>query len=715
MAKSFLSPSWYRVADLRPRLRSQAEIHRQVFRGQTWYVVQDHQSGRFFRLSPAANLIVCLMDGRRSMQALWDHACRTFPDDPPTQDEVIRLLSQMHSSDLLQGEIAPDMAELERRASKQKSRDLLSRIRNPLAMRFPLLDPDRFLEATLPLVRWIFSPVGLLLWAALVATGATLAVMNFRALGADVADRVLAADNLLILFLAYPLVKAVHELGHGYAAKAFGGEVHEMGVMMLVFMPVPYVDATSSAAFPSKWKRALVGAAGIMVELALAAAAMIFWLQAEPGIARAFAFNVMLIGGVSTLLFNGNPLLRFDGYYVFSDLIGIPNLGMRSNKQVFHLIRSRLLGDKSSESPATAPGEPWIFVVYSVSAFVYRIGITLTIALFVAQKFFSLGIILAAWSVGSMFVFPLFKGARWLVSSRDLSGRRGRALAVTGAFVGAILAGLLALPLPLATMAQGVVWAPEGAVLRTAADGFVAEIAPEGPGPVAAGAPLLRLEDPSLDARIEVLEAQRRELELRLGAARVLDRVQADALAQQIEHVEGALALAAARRDALVLRAPQAGAFVSPHSAEMPGRFLPKGAEVGYVVRPEELVLRVIVPQSSVDLLRTRPGPVSVRFASDPEAARDARVLRQAPAASHELPSLALAARGGGTLAVDPSDPEGQRLLRSAFQLELATVEPAPSDRVGERVFVRFDHGSEPVAFRLWRATRQLFLASFDV
>jgi len=127
-------------------------------------------------------------------------------------------------------------------------------------------------------------------------------------------------------------VKALHELGHAYALKHWGGEVHELGLMFLVFLPVPYVDATGSASFGQKWQRALVGAAGIIVELLLSAIALFIWLNAEEGLVRAFAFNVMVIGGVSTVFFNGNPLLRFDGYYILSDLVEIPNLGDRSKR-----------------------------------------------------------------------------------------------------------------------------------------------------------------------------------------------------------------------------------------------------------------------------------------------------------------------------------------------------------------------------------------------
>ena len=333
---------------MRPRLRSHVEIHRQRFRRETWFIVQDQHSGKYFRLSPAANLIASLMDGRRSLQSLWETACAQYPDDPPTQTEVIRLLSQLHHADLIAGDMPPDIAEMGERHHEQTRKSLMSRLRNPLALRFPLFDPDRFLGATLWMVRWLFTVWGFMLWLGLIITGVTLVALNWGALTGGLSDRILSAENIALIALAYPLIKAIHELGHAYATKVWGGEVHEIGLMFLVFIPVPYVDASSSAAFPEKWRRVIVGGAGIMVELALAAIAMIVWINVEPGLVRAFAFNVMLIGGVSTLLFNGNPLLRFDGYFVLADAVEIPNLGQRSSKYFWYIIQRYLFGLKEA-------------------------------------------------------------------------------------------------------------------------------------------------------------------------------------------------------------------------------------------------------------------------------------------------------------------------------------------------------------------------------
>ncbi|NOR40428.1 MAG: hypothetical protein GQ537_04400, partial [Gammaproteobacteria bacterium] len=344
MSDSFFSPSWYRVAELKPRLRSHALLHRHEYRGKVWFILQDLAGGKSHRFTPAAYRFVGLMDGKRSVQVLWDAVSRESGDDAPTQDEVIRLLGQLHAADALICDVPPDSQELFRRFQRHQRMKLKQRLWTPLAVRFPLFDPEQFLERTYPRVRFLFSWFGVVLWLAIVGTGAVMAVSHWGDLTQNIVDRALTPQNLILLWFVYPIVKALHELGHGYAAKFAGGEVHEIGIMLLVLVPVPYVDVSSAWGVRDKRKRMLIGAAGIAIELFLGSLAMFVWLNVESGTIHAIAYNVMLISGVSTLLFNGNPLLKFDGYYVLSDAIEIPNLATRSNKYLGYLIQRYLFG-----------------------------------------------------------------------------------------------------------------------------------------------------------------------------------------------------------------------------------------------------------------------------------------------------------------------------------------------------------------------------------
>jgi putative peptide zinc metalloprotease protein len=715
MATSLFSNAWYRVADIKPRLRAHTAVHRQIFRGQIWYVLQDHQTGRFHRLSPIANLMLCLMDGRRTMRDIWEAAGSRSKDDPPTQDDTIHLLAQLHNADLLQGEIPPDFEEMAERSEKAGQRRLMQRLRSPLAVRVPLFDPDRMLDATLPVVRPLFSVFGFLAWLALVLTGVMLAILHWPELTSDVTDRVLATENVALLMCVYPVVKSLHELGHALATKVWGGEVHEVGVMLLVFIPVLYVDASASAAFSQKHRRIVVGAAGILVEMALAAIALIVWIHATPGLGRTVAFNVILIGGVSTLLFNGNPLLRFDGYYIFSDLIEIPNLATRSNAYLFYLVQKHLFKIDSVENPVTGPGEPKWLISYSVLSFIYRLAVSAGIALFLAAKMFAIGIIMAIWAMGAIAVMPIFKGIRFLATSPRLREHRRHAFSVVGGIAAATLIILFLIPLPYSTVAEGVVIVPDQAEVRARTEGFITSVLATPGSVVAPGQPLVALEDPTLDARVAVISAQLDETRQRLDGVRQVDRVQAEMLEDQANHLADRLADFQGRRRDLTILAQKAGRFVIADAQDRPGRYAKRGELLGYVISDDDLVVRAVASQADVDLIHRRTTGVEAHVVEELDRPIAARILREVPAAQQDVPSLALTTRGGGTIALDPSKTQRPQALFSLFQLDIELLDPIKMPAQGSRVYVRFFHGNEPIAWRILRSMRQFFLGQFRV
>jgi putative peptide zinc metalloprotease protein len=244
-------------------------------------------------------------------------------------------------------------------------------------------------------------------------------------------DRVLALDNLVVLYLVFPVLKALHEFGHATATKAGGGEVHDMGIIVLVLLPVPYVEASAATVFRSKYQRALVGAAGVVVEIFVAALAFYAWLLVEPGLMRAVLFNVMVIASISTLLFNGNPLLRYDAYYILADLIEIPNLAGRSARYWGYLLERYVLGVPEAEAPDASRSEKAWFVFYGFAATLYRILVTVVIALFIAGRFFVIGVFLALWAVAAMAAVPVIRAVRHVTASPRLRRHRSRAIAIT--------------------------------------------------------------------------------------------------------------------------------------------------------------------------------------------------------------------------------------------------------------------------------------------
>ncbi len=715
MSASLFSPSWYRVADLVPRLRSHAAIHRQRYRGQLWYLLQDRASGKFHRFSPAAHALIGLMDGEKNVDRIWHEAGERLGDELPTQDETIRLLAQLYQANALVTDASPDATELAFRSQRLRERQWWGQLKSPLALKLPLVDPNRLLDRALPFVLPLLSKAGLALWLAVVGTAGVLAARHFEALTTGVADRVLVAENLLLLWLVFPLVKVLHELGHAFAAKRWGGEVHEMGVMLLVGIPVPYVDATCSTAFQSRWQRAAVGAAGVVTELFVAGLALFVWVAAEPGLVRAIAFNTLVIASVSSLVFNGNPFLRFDAYYVLSDLLEIPNLAMRANQYVGWWVQRRVFGLRELASPAHSKSEAVWLAVYAVGSFVTRLFVMLSIALFVATKLLALGVLLAAWSMTQFLLVPIAKQVWFLGFDARLGERRSRAIGITAGVVGSVLAVLLLVPVPSWTRAEGVVWAPEHSQVRPETEGTVRELLVQPGSRVEVGQPLFVLDDKELGFERDVAAASLQAARARYDDERTRDLVEAAITRQAVEEAEHVLARVEERIAGLVVRSPVAGELLVDPVKDWPGHFVRRGQVLGYVTDFDPVSVRVVVPAADVDQVRSSLRGVGVRFAEQVEHVYQARLVSEVPLATNELPSAALAVQGGGVVALDPAAGEELRALEKHFVFDLEVEGGLRPSGIGERVHVRFAHEPETIAVQGLREARRLFLSLFQV
>lgn len=715
MARSLFSPSWHSVADLRPRLVAQARIRRHVYRGQVWFVVQDQTGGKFHRLSPGAHALVAAMDGTRTVQALWEQANVSSEADACTQNEVVDLLVQLHAANLLQADTTADSAALFESYKKKRRATLKQWFMNPMSLKLPLVDPEPFLTRWAPQVAWCFTRNGALAWLVVVLPAMVLAIMHWGELTNNLSDQVLSSSNLLLMAVVFPLVKLLHELGHGFATKVWGGTVHEMGVMFLVFAPAPYVDASSAAAFPSKFRRAIVAAAGMLVELFIAALALYVWLLVEPGLTRAIAFNVMVVAGVSTLVVNGNPLLRYDGYYILTDLIEIPNLAQRGQKYLAYLWDRRVFGAHDLDAPPESPSERRWLIAYTPLAWCYRTFVTISITLFIAGEFFIFGVLVALWGAFSLICLPLWKAYKHVVSSPTLHRQRARATRIALILSAAVLLVAFALPMPLRTRADGVVWLPDNALLHAGGAGFFKRWLVEPGSRVVRGTALFEVEDELLSTELEVSRAKVAEADAKHRSEQFSDPVKAVLSARQLEQEQEVLARLEERAAKLVGYAEMDGTLVAANPRDMPGQYFKKGELVGYVLEANGLIARVVVPQDDIDLLRSRIRSAELRLAEYLPQAETVTLAREIPGAVEELPTAALGLSGGGTIPTQPGDSTGLKTIGRVFLVDLGLPPQMQATAFGERVHVRFDHGYEPLAFQGLRRLRQLFLSRFSV
>ena len=713
MSGSLFSPAWYRVAELKLRLRRHTRIHRHTYRDRTWYVLQDRMTGQFHRFTPEAYELIGRMDGSRTLQDIWDSACAKLGDLMPTQREVIGLVSQLHQANVIQGDRAADIAELEGRSRRLRRQKLIMKLMSPLGVKLPLFDPEAFLARTERYVTPVFSAWGLALWSLLVGTALVLAFVHWRELAGNVSDRVLQIENVLLMAAVYPVVKIIHEFGHAYAVKRWGGEVHEIGVMLLVFYPVPYVDASAATAFRGKWERMVVGAAGIMVELALAALALFLWLNVGPGLVRAVAADVMILCGVSTLLFNGNPLLRFDAYYVLADLIEIPNLAQRGNEQVAWLTKRHVFGVRDVTPPAWSRAEAFWLAGYSVLSFVYRVMVLLAISLLVTSRYLFIGFFIAVWSMYMTLIGPLLKTIRAPLRDGRLRPKAEKIYLWSGGALALLLLFLFLVPLPYSTKAEGLVWVEDKAILRAGETGMVERIAAMPGSRVRPGQLLVKFSNPESDARVKVLAAQLAQAEQTLQAA-FADPTQTLIRGGDVEFLKDQLATARARAQSLSLTSAVPGAFLLPDADDLTGRFFRRGERVGFVADPARMMAVVLVPEDAIDPVRNRNSRPFLRFATARGHTVEGRILRITPASDNALPSSVLSSEGGGLFAPDPRGHEPLTSFQRFYRVDIAA--PGLGEHtVQERIYALFRHDWEPLGYRWYRAARQLLLNRLNV
>jgi putative peptide zinc metalloprotease protein len=709
------SENWHRIADQRIALRPHVHARRQMFRGEKWYVLEDPFNNQFFRLRPAAYEFVARLRPEKTVSEVWQQCVESNPDEAPGQEDVVQLLAQLYHANLLHYSLPPDSAALFERYKKRRQRETRSKLLSIMFARFPLIDPDRFLKATLPFVGKLISPFGAILWLAVVGWAVKIAVERFDELSAQ-SQSILAPSNLLLLYAGLAILKTLHEFGHAYFCRKFGGEVHIMGLMLLVFTPLPYVDATSAWQLRSRWQRILIGGAGMIVELFVAALAMFVWASTGPGVIHSLAYNMIFVASVSTLIFNINPLLRYDGYYMLSDLLDIPNLHKRCTDQLKHLVERYTFGRKKSESPARSNGEATFFALFGLASGVYRIIVFGGIILFVADQFLIIGMVIAAVSLIAWVCVPVGKFVNYLASSPRLDRIRARAVVVTLGALAVVLGFLQFIPFPNSFRAPGVLEAQEHSVVVADTPGRLVAIETPSGATVQRGQPLLRLVNEELDLELESTRAQLSQAQSVLLHALTTEIANVAPMQSRIESIEKRLQVLQAMRDALVVRARQDGVWISPESPNLVGATIPRGTQLGHVINPTGFRFVAIVSQDEASHLFSNTVRASqVRLHG--EAGEALGVTRQTiiPAEQQYLPSAALGWRGGGEIALDPTDNRGLKTAEPFFQV-VASIEPDAPARLlhGRSGKIRFSLPPEPLLKQWTRKLQQLLQRRFQ-
>ncbi len=711
------SESWYRVASQRISLRAHVQIQRQYFRGEKWHVLHDPFNNQFFRIRPAAYEFVSRLNRRRTVQEAWDECLELFTDEAPGQEEVIRLLAQLYHANLLQYELSRDSRQLFDRFKKRRQREVRSYLLSIMFARFPLFDPDAFLQRTLSFVRLLLGPVGMIAWIAVVAYGGKLVFDNFAGVQ-EQTQGLLAPGTLVLLYIGLVILKAFHEFGHAYVCRHYGGEVHVMGIMLLVFTPIPYMDATSSWAFRKRRHRILVGAAGMIVEIFVAGLATIVWAKTDGGTIHNLAYNMMITASVSTIVFNINPLLRFDGYYILSDLVDIPNLHSQAAKQTLYLVERFAFGCRKAIPSTQVLGETLFLYVYWVASRIYRVIVFGGILLIVADKFLLLGLLMLLICAVSWVLVPIGRLFRYLSSSPKLDRTRFRATTVvTGIAVGLIVL-LQVVPYPVRFRAPGILQAESYTVVINESPGFIAEVVAAPGAMVKAGDPLVRLNDPELGFEFAVATAQLNETRILHRRAMGAEPADVKPLEERQQAIRQRLDQLEHRRRMLIVRARQDGQWVASELQDQVGMWLRRGVVLGQIIDDSSFVFRAVVSRrEESQLSNSEIRGIQIRLPGEAGKKIDVPLdqYRVIPAGQQLLPSAALGWAGGGEIAVDLSDESGRKATELFFEVRAGV--PA-TDTVlihGRSGRMRFQLPGKPILSQLVRKLRQLLQERYQI
>lgn len=700
---------WAQVSKLSLKLQSHIQWHHHIYRGKVWYLLQDCATNQHYYITEAGYAFLTRLSGEHPIESLLEELSAKNPDLALTPEEAVQLLLRLQTADLLVTQNANNIEQLfatwQKKNKAAKSKILLS----PLSWRFRLFDPTKFLIKCHPFVRSFFCWPVFLIWAIIVVVALFYGGMYANELGDYGKSRLLSPTNILLLWILYPIIKALHELGHAFALRLYGKPVNEMGIMFLVFMPMPYVEASVATGLSQKYKRILISAMGIMVELFISAIALWIWLNVQPGIIKDIAFNVMIIGGVSTLLFNGNPLLKFDGYFVFSDLIEIPNLAQRSKDYYIYLCKRYLLGLMNTPNPVVSKGERSWFIIYGAASYCYRLMISLTIALYLATSFFFIGVVLAIWSLSLQLIWPVAKMLLFLINSPSLENHRRRSTIAASCLLCAMIAFILIPKWPHFTIAQGIVLLPETAMLRTQSSGEVVKISRIDGEQVKTGDQIITLYDPELTMKKAILVAQKQELQLRLDKQQYHDRTEAAIQKERLKNIFIELEEVDQELDHQVLKSPAEGTLELIKAADLPGRFIEKGTLIGAIQQRGSAYIRVVIPQTVIKMIQTDLNSIAVRSFHKPDDVFPAKLITQTPSATQYLPSAALAKPNGGAIAIDASAEDKLKTLEPIFVLDVS-LDNQTQIIPGTRVLVRFEHSPSAIWYRLYFAFKQLLL-----
>ena len=437
------------------RMRPDLEASRSKYQGRSYWIVKDPVGLNYFRFHEEEYAILQMLDGLTSLETIKERFEDEFTPQKITFQDLQQFIGMLHRSGLVISEASGQGKQLKKRRDEKKRKELFGKLTNIFALRFRGIDPEGLLTWLHKYTWWFFTPAFMVVWLLIALSAGSLVLVEFEVFRSRLPTfhDFFAPHNWFYLACTMAIVKVLHEFGHGLSCKHYGGECHEMGAMLLVFTPALYCNVSDSWMLPNKWHRVFIGAAGMYVEVFLASIATFVWWFSQPGFVNQVALSVMFICSVSTLMFNGNPLLRFDGYYILMDLLEIPNLRQKSTEVLRRFLFKWCLGVEQPENPFLPQKHQLLFAMFTVAAVIYRWLVVFSILLFLnaVLKPYGLQVIgrmIALMGFVGLVVQPVMELARFFYTPGRMHKVKRHRIAMSVAALAGGLLFVLFLPLP---------------------------------------------------------------------------------------------------------------------------------------------------------------------------------------------------------------------------------------------------------------------------
>jgi putative peptide zinc metalloprotease protein len=706
---------------LRVRLRPDLIVQPQFYEGMTHYVVKDPIALKYFRFKIEEYFLLQQLDGKQTLADVKKAFERKYRPQTISIEDLTRFVAQLHEAGIAQLDTPEQAKVFIQRRRKNRWRKVGQFFANILYIKIPVIDPEKLLTGMYPYFRWIYTPYFITFSVGMMLAAITLVISQWAAFSAKLPEfqSFFTWHTIFYFWCSLAVVKVIHEFGHGLTAKHFGGEVHEMGMLFLVLTPALYCDVTDSWLLPNKWKRIWISAAGIYVECFLASIATFVWFYSEQGLLNSLALATMFICSVNTILFNANPLLRYDGYYVMADWLEIPNLRIKSTQFFAYLFQEKVLGLEIPVQSYMPRSRRFLFVTYAVASYLYRWVVTFSI-LFFLYKFlqpYKLGSISAMLAVGSLVpligvpCYQIFKFVRTPGRLRKVKKVRAASFAAVAIVV---VVGILSIPTPLRVQGSLVLTAAKPARIYADVPGRLEKVEKRDGERVKKGDVIAVLSNPDKLREREDLQEKHDEAFVKaaffgVGAGASVDSyAQQKHFEEQAEKLEPVITKVHEQIANLTLVAPRDGIVMGTPHREKLGQWIKPGKPFCEVADPHLLEAHLIIDQGDIDIVKA-DRRAWVKVYGDSEVTFVSKVGEVAKRNREEIPPE-LSNVAGGEIATKQDPKTGEaKPITAVYEVTIPLANPDLKLQPGLRGFAKIDGGTHTLAWWLWRLITKTF------